>query len=292
MTEDEIRMTQDAGLQTGSSLAHSPSSPLIDTHCHLNFNQFNEDREAVLARAVEQGVRTIINPGVDVQSSRAAIALAERYDQVYAAVGIHPTSTDQLDKAALQELRNMAQHTKVVAIGEIGLDYYWPNQPNRNWPCASPETQRAAFRRQLDLADELGLPVIIHNRQAHTDVMVGLGDSRGVIGVLHSFSGDLGLAEWAIDLGFYIGISGPVTFKKGQVMKTVARQIEFEHLLVETDAPFLAPSPYRGKRNEPAHVRFVAQEVAQLRNSDFTSVAQRTSENARALFQRLPVTQE
>ena len=264
------------------------TAALIDTHCHLDFDRFDTDREAVVARAVEKGVAAIINPGVDLRSSRSAIALANRYEPVYAAVGIHPTGTDELDAAALRELREMAQHPKVVAIGEIGLDYYWPNQPNRNWACASPETQRAAFRRQLDLAAELGLPVIIHDREAHTDVMIGLEDSRGVSGVLHSFSGDLDLAEWAMGLGFYVGITGPVTFKKSQDMKQVARQIDFGRLLIETDAPFLAPSPLRGRRNEPAHVRLVAQEVARLRGCDLTTVARRTSENAQTLFQRLP----
>jgi TatD DNase family protein len=260
----------------------------IDTHCHLNFHQFNGDRDAVVTRAIRQGVTTILNPGVNLNSSQAALALAERYDQVYAAIGIHPTSADELDRAALQTLRDMAQHPKVVAIGEIGLDYYWPNQPNRNWPCASPETQRSAFRRQLDLATELSLPVIIHDREAHTDIMIGLEDSRGAKGVLHSFSGDLDLAEWAIDLGYYIGISGPVTFKKSQDTKEVAGQIDFNRLLIETDAPFLAPSPHRGRRNEPAFVRLVAEEVANQRKCDPASVAQRTGQNARALFDRLP----
>lgn len=263
-------------------------SILIDTHCHLNFNQFEEDREHVLARAVEKGVTTIINPGVDLRTSRAAIALAERYEPIFAAVGVHPTSTDELDRAAIDTLRGMARHPKVVAIGEIGLDYYWPNQPNRDWPCASPQTQRTAFRRQLDLAADLDLPVIIHNRQADADVMIGLEDSNGVSGVLHSFSGDLDLAKWAIDLGFYVGISGPVTFNKSENLKTVARQIDLERLLVETDAPFLAPLPHRGRRNEPAFVRIVAQQVAELRGCDLTSVARHTTENARTLFRRLP----
>jgi TatD DNase family protein len=257
---------------------------LIDTHCHLNFNQFNRDRDAVVARAVAQGVTALINPGVDMSSSRAAIALAERHGPVYAAVGVHPTSTDELDQQAIDHLRELAQHPKVVAIGEIGLDYYWPNQPHRDWPCASPGTQRAAFRRQLDLAADLGLPVIIHDREAHTDVMTGLEDSQGLIGVLHSFSGDLALAEWAVDLGFYVGITGPVTFKKSHEMQEVARHIDFERLLIETDAPFLAPNPVRGRRNEPAHVRFVAQEIAQLRGCDLATVTQRTSENAQTLF--------
>ena len=287
-TSNKEQGTPNAEKRANSSFVNRATSPLIDTHCHLDFNQFSKDREAVLSRAVEHGVTAIINPGVDLRSSQAAIALAERYESVFAAVGVHPTSTDELDGSALRTLRELAQHPKVVAIGEIGLDYFWPGQPNRDWPCASPETQRAAFRRQLDLAADLQLPVIIHDREAYTDMMIGLEDSRGVSGVLHSFSGDLALAEWVVDLGFYVGISGPVTFKKSHAMKEVAGQIEFDRLLVETDAPFLTPSPYRGRRNEPAHVGIVAQEVAHLRGCDVSRVAYRTSENARALFQRLP----
>ena len=287
-TRNEESVTRNTWEQMEPAPAQRSSPPLIDTHCHLDFDQFGDDREAVVARAVEQGIAAIINPGVDLHSSQAAIALAERYEPVFAAVGIHPTSTDELDGPALRTLRELAQHPKVVAIGEIGLDYYWPEQPNRDWPCASPETQRAAFRRQLDLAAELELPVIIHDREAYTDMMIGLEDSRGVAGVLHSFSGDLALAEWVVDLGFFVGITGPVTFKKSQEMKEVAGQIDFDRLLVETDAPFLAPAPYRGRRNEPAYVGIVAQEIAQLRGCDVAQVALRTSANARALFQRLP----
>jgi TatD DNase family protein len=260
---------------------------LIDTHCHLNFDRFDQDRDAVVARALDKGVATMINPGVDLPTSRSAIALAERHDQVYAAVGIHPTATDDLDAAALRELRELAGHPKVVAIGEIGLDYYWPEQPNREWPCASPATQRTAFRRQLDLACELGLPVIIHDREAHTDVMIGLEDSEGVTGVLHSFSGDLELSEWALDLGFYVGISGPVTFKRSNELQTVAQKVPLERLLVETDAPFLAPAPFRGRRNEPAFVRIVAHAIAELRGCDEATLWQQTSANAQGLFQRL-----
>ena len=261
---------------------------VIDTHCHLNFHQFSDDRDATVARAVDQGVAAIINPGVNLDSCRAAIALAERYEQVFAAVGIHPTATDELDQAALKTLRELASHPKVVAIGEIGLDYYWPNQPGRNWPCAAPDTQRKAFRRQLDLAADLGLPVIVHDREAHTDVMIGLGDSRGITGVMHSFSGDFDLAEWAVELGFYVGISGPVTYNKNQELKTIARRLPFDRLLIETDAPFLPPVPHRGQRNEPAYVSLVAEEIARQRACDVNDVAQRTSENALTLFHRLP----
>jgi TatD DNase family protein len=263
---------------------------LVDTHCHLDFDQFNEDRDAVVSRAVEQGVTAIINPGTDLRSSQAAVALAERYEPVYAAVGFHPTSTDELDEETIHVLRELAQHPKVVAIGEIGLDYYWPEQTDRDWPCASPETQRAAFRRQLDLAAELDLPIIVHDREAHADVMIALEDSRGINGVLHAFSGDLALAEWAVDLGFHIGIAGPVTFKKSKDLKEIARRVDFERLLIETDAPFLAPHPYRGRRNEPAYVGLVAHEVAQLRECALDDVAQRSARNARSLFPRLLAT--
>jgi TatD DNase family protein len=263
---------------------------LIDTHCHLDFDKFAQDRETVLERALERGVTTIINPGADLHSSREAVALAERYEAVYAAVGFHPTATDGLDQQILRQLRELAQHPKVIAIGEIGLDYYWPNQPEhtRKHPCASPQTQRSAFRKQLDLAAELNLPVIIHNREADIDVMTGLEDSRGLTGVLHAFSGDRALAEWAIDLGFYIGIAGPVTYDKAKDLKEIARRINFERLLIETDAPYLTPHPHRGKRNEPAYVRFVAQQVAQLRECSLVDIARQTTQNAQALFQRLP----
>jgi TatD DNase family protein len=289
MTKDKGQLDPSSSVRRSSRYgeAEPESSSLIDTHCHLDLNQFDADREAVVARAVEQGVTVIINPGTDLRSSRTAIALAERYEPVYAAVGIQPTSTDELDAESLRALRELAQHPKVVAIGEIGLDYYWPDQPDRDWPCASPETQRRAFRRQLDLAAELGLPVIVHDREAHTDVMIGLEDSPGVTGVLHSFSGDLDLAEWAVDLGFYIGISGPVTFEKNRDMQEVATRIDFERLLVETDAPFQTPHPHRGERNEPAYVRLVAQQVAHLRKYDTISVARQTTENAKTLFQRI-----
>jgi len=284
---------------------------LIDTHCHLDFDRFDKDREAVLARAVQNGVAAIVVPGVDLRNNRAVVALAEKHAPVYAAVGIHPTSTDELNAATLRELRELAGHPKVVAIGEIGLDYYWPNQPKRDWPCAAPETQRKAFRQQLDLAAETGLPVIIHNREADTDVMIALEDAFGgrssrpsaassagqvsrreratppATGVLHSFSGDLELAEWALELGFYVGITGPVTFSKSGQMKEVAQKIDFERLLIETDAPFLTPHPYRGKRNEPALVRLVAQEIAQLRGCSLDDVALRTTQNAQTLFRRL-----
>lgn len=274
-------------------MKHLPS--LIDTHCHLDFDRFDQDRQTVVERAVEQGIGAIINPGVDLESSRAAVALAEAYSAVYAAVGVHPTSTHELDESAFDELGKLARHPKVVAIGEIGLDYYWPRQSNRNWTCAAPETQRVAFERQLQLAAEMNLPVIVHDREAHADVIavlekaqsetVELGQS--LKGVLHSFSGDLNLAQQVVDIGFYVGITGPVTFKKSYDMQQVAQHVHWHHVLIETDAPFLTPHPYRGRRNEPAYVRFVAEKIAELRGVDSTDVIKRTWENTQSLFQRL-----
>ncbi len=266
---------------------------LVDTHAHLDFRAFDEDREAVIVRAVEAGLVAIVNPGTDLESSRAAVALAERYPHVYAAVGIHPTSAHLLDNGALAELRRLAAHPKVVAIGEIGLDDYWPRVPDRGWRCATPEEQRRAFRAQLDLAADLDLPVIIHDREAHDAVLALLEawvqGGEGRRGVLHSFSGDEAMAHRAVEMGFYIGITGPVTFKKAEGLRRVVATVPMARLLVETDAPFLTPHPYRGRRNEPAHVRFVVRRIAEVRSVSPEMVASQTTHNATALFRRLRV---
>ena len=231
---------------------------LVDSHCHLDESHFDPDREAVIVRAAENGVTRLINPGVDLSSSRTAAALAQRYEGIYAAVGVHPHDAKTLDAAALLELKALAQAYKNVAIGEIGLDYYRDLSPR--------DVQRRAFQVQLELAAELGLPVIVHDRDAHDDVLAILSDWRstgeGRAGVLHSFSGDVILAERALAMGFYIGISGPVTYQNADRLREVVRAVPLERLLVETDAPYLTPHPQRGQRNEPANVRWVAQAVA------------------------------
>jgi len=253
---------------------------LVDSHCHLDQPQFDVDRAAVIARAVENGVTLILNPGIDAPSSRAAVALARQHECIYAAVGVHPHDAKTLDAAGLEELKTLARFPKVVAIGEIGLDYYRDLSPR--------DVQRRAFQAQLELAAELGLPVIVHDRDAHTDVLAMLNDWRsrlnGKTGVLHSFSGDVALSEQAVALGFYIGISGPVTYKNADQMREVARAVPIRQLLIETDAPYLTPQPYRGKRNEPANVLFVAQAVAAARGLTLEEVAAQTSANAAALF--------
>lgn len=255
---------------------------LIDTHCHLNFDQFNEDRDAVLARAAEMGVERIIVPSVDLSNAKTVLSLAEKYEHVYAAVGVHPNSAAHWEMAWIETLREMAQHEKVVAIGEIGLDYYWDKTPTT--------TQRWALRAQLKLAAELKLPVIIHNRDAHEDIIRVLAESpvarSETTGVLHSYSADWGTAQVALQMGFYLGFTGPVTFKNARELRWIVARVPEDRLLVETDAPFLTPHPYRGKRNEPAHVMYVAQQIAQERGVETAVIAQQTTQNAMRLFWR------
>ncbi|RME75596.1 MAG: TatD family deoxyribonuclease [Chloroflexi bacterium] len=253
---------------------------LIDSHCHLNFNAFDSDRDEVLARARAAGVVAIINPAVNLEDSRQVVALAEQIPELYAAVGFHPNDAAGFSAAALSELRELAAHPKVVAIGEIGLDYYWDEAPR--------PVQQKVFEQQLALARQVGKPVIIHQREAAADTMAILrrwaadGPQTGL--TLHSFSGDLPMAEEAVDLGFYIGVTGPVTFKKADDLRAVVSAVPLDRLLVETDAPFLSPHPFRGKRNEPARVRLVAEKVAELHGLPLETAARRLVENTTALF--------
>jgi TatD DNase family protein len=258
---------------------------LVDTHCHLNFELFASDRAETLERARAAGVRGILNPGIDISSSQAALLLADQEPELYAAVGIHPNDALQWDEDSLPALRKLASHPKAVAIGEIGLDYYRDRTPRPQ--------QKHAFQRQLELAAELELPVIIHNRDATADTLQILADwsaqlaggpLSGRFGVLHSFSGSLREAHQAIGLGFYIGITGPVTFRNADELRQVAAGIPLERLLIETDAPFLTPHPHRGKRNEPAYVRFVAEKIAEIHSLPFETAAQTAAANAERLF--------
>jgi len=275
---------------------------LVDTHCHLNFDSFEADRQEVLEQARREGVARILNPGIDLATSRAAVALAEAVPEVYAAVGVHPNDADTWDEGTLAELRELAQHPKVVAIGEIGLDDYWEETPRA--------LQEQVLQAQLDLAAEVGLPVVIHIRNARAagpgdahrttqDALAILGAwQRGLAGsaapitqalaqrpgVLHSFSDSLESAQVATAAGFYIGITGPVTFKKADELRRVAGQAPLERLLIETDAPFLTPHPHRGERNQPAYVRFIAEKIAGLRDLQVEQFAEIITENAERLF--------
>jgi len=231
-------------------------------------------------------------PGSTLEDSRAAVALAERYANtpcaLYAAVGIHPTDADDLTAGGLTELRDLAAHSRVVAIGEIGLDYYWPNIPNRDWPCAEPAQQCAALEAQLALAAELSLPVILHDRDAHADMLdilrAWMRDHPERTGTLHAYAAGPGLLSEALALNLYIGMDGPVTFEKATGLHEVARSVPLDRLLLETDAPYLTPHPHRGQRNEPAYLTYVADSIAALRDIPVQTLAAATTANAQRLF--------
>lgn len=256
---------------------------LIDTHCHLDFESFDEDREAVVERALAAGVTQIVVPGLDLDNCTTILALTQKYDGVFAAVGVHPNSSAEWQDGWIDVLRDLAQQPKVVAIGEIGLDYYWDKSPQA--------VQHRALALQLELAAELNLPVIIHNRDASADVIRLLSESplvgRDNPGVLHSFAADWETAVSALDLGYYLGFTGPVTFKKADDLREIAQKVPDDRILVETDAPFLTPHPYRGKRNEPAYVAYVAEKLAEVRGVSTAVLAQQTTENAHRLFSRI-----
>lgn len=253
---------------------------LIDSHCHLNFNAFDDDRAEVLARAEAAGIIAFVNPSTDLDDSRQVVNLAETLPYLYAAIGFHPNAASAFDASALAQLRVLVAHPKVVAIGEIGLDYHWDEAPR--------PVQRRVFEQQLTLATELNKPVIIHQREAAEDTMSilrewGTGQSHPGL-VLHSFSGNRAMAEEALELGFYLGISGPVTYKNARDLPEIVTATPPDRLLVETDAPFLAPHPFRGKRNEPAHVKLVAERVAALKELSLAEMSRHLTANTMALF--------
>ncbi|HAL61262.1 MAG TPA: hydrolase TatD [Chloroflexi bacterium] len=247
---------------------------LTDTHCHLHLRQFDLDRDEVMARAEANGVTKIIEVGIDLESDKEAIVLATRHLQLYAAVGIHPHEAGKATQETWAELRSLASQPDVVAIGETGLDYYRRRSPR--------EKQKEALRRQLTLARELKKPVILHDREAHDDLLAMLEEhGEGLAGVFHCFSGDLAMAEKCLEMGFYISIAGPVTYKSAHRLRELAHTLPLERLLLETDSPFL--SPYGG-RNEPANVRAVAQKIAEVRGIPWEEVARTTTKNAALLF--------
>jgi len=259
---------------------------LIDTHAHLDLAQFDADRPAVLARASAAGVVTMVTVGVDLASSRRAVALAAGNEAIVAAVGVHPHDASTLTGEVLAALRRLSEEPRVVAVGEIGLDYYRDRSPR--------DVQRRAFQAQLAWAARLGKPVIIHDRDAHDDVLAMLRDWAGGLaggalagrpGVLHTFSGDLAMAERAISLGFYLGFSGPVTYQNARQLPRIVQAVPLDRIVVETDCPFLPPHPHRGKRNEPSYVRLVAERVAELKGVSFDELSAATTANARWLFQ-------
>ncbi len=250
---------------------------LIDSHCHLNFNQFKSDRELVLARATEAGITCFINPAVDLTTSREALALAHRYPNVYAAVGFHPYSADKVNDETLAILADIAQDENVVAIGEIGLDFYRDR--------TSKSDQYRAFESQLTLAQNLDLPVIIHQRDAAEDTMSILKTTEvsKTSAVLHAYSGNIAVEE-VVSLGFYMGIGGPITFKNAKGFPDIVATIPLNRLIVETDSPFLSPHPLRGKRNEPARITLIVQKLASIFQCDMEQFAEQITTNTETLF--------
>ena len=255
---------------------------LIDTHAHLCDEKFDDDRIDVIARAHEAGGTKIISMGDTMAASAQAVQDAEEYPALYAAVGIHPESACVLTDEMRRQLLTWAQHPKVVAIGEIGLDYYWEKDPKVR------AVQRELFVTQLGIARAAGLPVCIHDREAHGDTLAILqAEGRDLTGVLHCYSGSLETARELWKLGYYIGIDGPLTFKNAGKLPAIVREAPQDKLLIETDSPYLAPVPKRGKRNEPAYVTFVAAKIAELRGESVEEVARYTTENARRLYPKL-----
>ena len=251
-----------------------------DTHAHYDDGRFDSDREELLTRLHREGVALINNIGTDVPSSREAIALAERYDFIYAVVGGWPGNVGDMTEADLEAYRQMCSHEKVVAIGEIGLDYYYDDVPR--------EVQKHWFRRQLDLAAELQMPVVIHERDAHGDAMEIVREyADRVTGVFHCFSGSAEMAKELVRLGWYVSFTGVVTFKNARKTVEAAAAIPLDHIMIETDAPYLAPVPYRGRRNHSGYVPEVAKKIAEIRGLTTEEVAKATMENGKRFF-RIP----
>lgn len=250
----------------------------IDTHVHLNADQFQEDLQQVIERAICAKVEKMIVVGFDQVTIERAMKLIEEYEFLYAVIGWHPVDAIDCTDVELKWIEELASHPKVVGIGETGLDYYWDKSPK--------DVQQALFRKQIHLAQRVNLPIIIHNRDATFDVMQILKEenAQSVGGIMHCFGGSVETARELIKMNFMISLGGPVTFKNARLPKKVAKEIPLEHLLIETDAPYLAPHPYRGKRNEPSFVTLVAEEIARLKEISVEEVAKATTGNARKIF--------
>ncbi len=254
----------------------------IDTHCHLEDENFSDDREKVLERAKVAGVERIINFGSTLKSSAVVVELAKNFSELYAGVGIHPEEIDDFDEKTCACLAELAAEKKVVAVGEIGLDYHWEKDSARRL------LQQKIFIEQLDLARQLNLPVCVHDRDAHGDTLKILQtEGKNLRGVLHCYSGSLETAQEIFKLGWLIGVDGPLTFKNSAKLPEIVKAAPREKILIETDAPYLAPVPYRGKRNEPAYVVEVAKKLAALRGETLEEVAAYTAANAKNLYEIL-----
>ncbi len=251
---------------------------LVDSHAHLDGNQFANDLDETVERAAANGISHILTIGCDLESSRNSIKVAEKYEQIFAAVGVHPHDATEINKDALLRLKSMLTHPKVVALGEIGLDYYRDRSPR--------DIQRNAFRQQIQLAKQVNKPIIVHDRDAHEEVIQILReeDAHSTGGVLHCFSGDLKMARQCLDLGFYLSFTGTITYPKNDAVREIIKTIPIDRMLVETDCPYLSPQKFRGKRNEPAYVRYTAERMAEIKGLTIEDVARVTSRNCHNLF--------
>lgn len=251
---------------------------LFDTHVHLNADQFEDDLDDVLTRAREAGVTNMVVVGFDEKTIKRALELVERYEELYAAVGWHPVDAVDMADEHLAWLEELSAHPKVVALGEMGLDYHWDKSPK--------DVQKEVFRKQIRLAKKVKLPIIIHNREADQDIVDLLKEEGAseVGGIMHCFGGSVEIAKQCLDMNFYISLGGPVTFKNARRPKEVAQAVPLDRLLIETDCPYLAPHPNRGKRNEPAYVKLVAEQIASLREMSYEQLSAVTRENAKKLF--------
>jgi TatD DNase family protein len=250
----------------------------IDSHVHLDDERFDDDREQLIKSLKENNIELVLNAGADLKTSINSVELAEKYDFIYAAVGCHPHDTKYMNDDTMNIFRDLSKNKKVLAIGEIGLDYYYDNSDR--------ETQKKWFREQIRLAKELDMPYIVHDRDAHEDILRIMKEEHydGSRGILHCFSSSVEMAIEFIKLGFYISLGGPVTFKKAKIPKLVAKEIPLSNLLIETDCPYLTPEPFRGKRNNPSLVSYVAEEIALIKDIPVEKVAEQTTINFKKLF--------
>nr|WP_325223200.1 TatD family hydrolase [uncultured Oscillibacter sp.] len=254
--------------------------PIFDTHAHYDSNGFAADRDEILSALPAAGVGLVVDPGCELESSRAALALAERYPFVYAAVGIHPSDCAGTGEAEFAALRKLCGHEKVVAVGEIGLDYYWKDNPSK-------EFQQTVFRRQIELAMDLDLPVIVHDREAHGDSLAIVLDYPEARGVFHCFSGSPEMAEELLKRGWFLGFDGPITYKNAQKAPEVAAVTPLDRIVVETDSPYLTPVPFRGKRNDSRNLSYIIEKLAEWKGISPEEMARITWENGLRLFPRI-----
>jgi TatD DNase family protein len=250
---------------------------IFDSHAHYDDESYNEDREQVIKELKENDVIGVLNCGASLRGARDSLKLAETHDFFYAAVGVHPEHANELTEEALEEIREMTKSPKVKAIGEIGLDYYWEENPPK-------EMQIEAFRKQMQLAKELNLPVIIHDRDAHKDTLDIMKEFPEVIGVLHCFSGSVEFARECLKLGYYIGFTGVITFKNAKKALEVVKEVPMNRILVETDAPYMAPTPYRGKRNRSDYIKHMIEKVAEIKGLPVEEIEEKTIQNTKDLL--------